>query len=207
MDCDHLVGVPYQQLSDETLVVLAGRAETLALAELYVRYRAPARGLARRIVRDADLAEDAVQDAFLHAWRCAARFSPQRGPARTWIFTMVHHRAVDIVRSRSGCDVATFEHAPEQADLAGEEALAAIGDRDSVRRALRSLPPRLRAPLALAYYADLTQRECAAALSQPLGTVKSRTCRGLARMRMLLPAGTAGPARAEQRVSAERSRA
>src|SRR5919204_1161631 len=99
---DRIVAAPYRRLSDEALVVLVGRSETLALAELHARYRAPANRLARRILRDAELAEDAVQEAFLHVWRSAARFSAERGPARMWILTMVHRRAVDIVRSRGG---------------------------------------------------------------------------------------------------------
>jgi RNA polymerase sigma-70 factor (ECF subfamily) len=207
MDDGRLVGVPHRRLSDEALVERAGRADALALAELYARHRAVAHGVAWRILLDAELAEDAVQEAFLHAWRSAARFSPQRGPARTWILTLVHHRAVDIVRSRRVRPAeASFEHVAEQSDAAIEAAFDAIGDRDPVRQALRSLPPRFRMPLALAYYADLTQQECAEVLSAPLGTVKSRTCRGLSRMRQQLAAGTARTQDAEQRVSAERSR-
>jgi RNA polymerase sigma factor (sigma-70 family) len=189
---EQVVGAPYRHLSDEALVDRIGRAEAPApaLAELYDRYRVPAAGLARRIVRDTELAEDAVQEAFLHVWRCAARFSPQRGPARTWILTMVHHRAVDIVRSRAGVDAHQADGvAPEPPDPAAEDALAAIAERDAVRCALRSLPQQFRAPLALAYYADLSQQECATVLSEPLGTIKSRTHRGLTRLRGQLAGG------------------
>jgi RNA polymerase sigma-70 factor, ECF subfamily len=185
MRCDDpLAAVPYRRLSDEALVVRAGRAEAAALAEFYERYRAPARGLAWRILGDAQLAEDAVQDAFLSAWRSAWRFSPERGQARMWILAMVHHRAVDIVRSRGGREVhEPLELAPEQVDRFAEEALEAIADCDCVRRALRSLPTEFRAPLVLAYYADLTQQECAERLREPLGTVKSRSSRGVTRLR------------------------
>jgi RNA polymerase sigma-70 factor (ECF subfamily) len=206
MDESRRVGVPYCRLSDEALVALAGRAEALALAELYLRYRDRAHTLAWRILRDAELAEDAVQDAFLHAWRSASRYSPQRGPARTWILTLVHHRAVDIVRSRSRRLESPFERVPELPDLAVEAAVEAIGDRDPVRGALRALPLRFRAPLALAYYADLTQSECAVVLREPVGTVKSRTCRGLTRMRHQLAEGTVPARGSEQLVSATRSR-
>jgi RNA polymerase sigma-70 factor (ECF subfamily) len=186
---DRLVAAPYRRLSDEALVVLVGQSETLALAELHARYRAPVNRLARRILRDAELAEDAVQEAFLHMWRSAARFSAERGPARMWILTMVHRRAVDIVRSRGGAGThEPLEVVPEPSDPAAEDEFDAIGEREVVRRALRSLPPRFRTPLALAYYADLTQRECADVMSEPLGTVKSRTCRGLTRLREQLAA-------------------
>src|SRR6185437_333270 len=85
-------------LSDEALVALAARSEQSALAELYDRYGRPAYGLAVRVLRDDALAEDAVQDAFLALWRTASRFVPERGKASTWILTLVHRRAVDLVR-------------------------------------------------------------------------------------------------------------
>jgi RNA polymerase sigma-70 factor (ECF subfamily) len=184
MRADQSGAVRYRRLSDEALVVHVGRSETLALAELYARYRGPANRLARRILRDAELAEDAVQEAFLHVWRSGARFSAERGSARTWILTIVHRRAVDIVRSRGGSEAhEPLEVVPEPCDPAAEDAFDAIGERDTVQTALRSLPSRFRTPLALTYYADLTQRECADVLREPLGTVKSRTCRGLTRLR------------------------
>src|SRR5436190_23340865 len=85
-------------LSDEALVALAARSEQAALGELYDRYGRAAYGLALRVLRDESLAEDAVQDAFLSVWRTASRFVPERGTASTWILTLVHRRAVDIVR-------------------------------------------------------------------------------------------------------------
>src|SRR5919202_4726289 len=85
-------------LSDEAVVALVARSDETALAELYDRYGGIAFGLARRILRDEALAEDAVQDAFLTVWRTAARFVPERAKASTWLLTLVHRRAVDIVR-------------------------------------------------------------------------------------------------------------
>src|SRR6184192_308991 len=85
-------------LSDEALVLLAARSQQGALAELYDRYGRTAYGLALRILRDEALAEDAVQEGFLAVWRTAARFVPERGKASTWILTLVHRRAVDVVR-------------------------------------------------------------------------------------------------------------
>src|SRR3954471_5795766 len=85
-------------LSDEAVVALCARSDEVALAELYDRFGGIAYGLARRVVRDDALAEDAVQEAFLAIWRGAARFLPERGKASTWILTLVHRRAVDLVR-------------------------------------------------------------------------------------------------------------
>src|SRR5437016_8784487 len=100
-------------LSDEALVALAARSEQSALAELYDRFGRPAYGLALRILRDESLAEDAVQDAFLAVWRTAPRFLPERGKASTWILTLVHRRAVDLVRREERRRADTLEHAPE----------------------------------------------------------------------------------------------
>src|SRR5207302_5213476 len=85
-------------LSDEALVALVARSDEVALGELYDRFGRVAYGLAFRTLRDASLAEDAVQEAFLAVWRSAARFVPERAKASTWILTLVHRRAVDLVR-------------------------------------------------------------------------------------------------------------
>ena len=82
-------------LSDEALVALVARSDEVALAELYDRFGRVAYGLARRILRDDALAEDAVQEGFLAAWRSAARFVPERAKASTWLLTLVHRRAGD----------------------------------------------------------------------------------------------------------------
>ena len=85
-------------LSDEALVALVARHDEDAFAELYDRLGRTAYGLALRILRDESLAEDAVQEAFLVVWRTAARFVPERAKASTWVLTLVHRRAVDLVR-------------------------------------------------------------------------------------------------------------
>src|SRR5437867_2275208 len=85
-------------LSDEAVVALAARSDEVAFAELYDRYGRAAYGLAVRVLRDEALAEDAVQEAFLAIWRGASRFIPERGKASAWILTLVHRRAVDLVR-------------------------------------------------------------------------------------------------------------
>src|SRR6266496_4328657 len=85
-------------LSDEAVVAMLARSDETALAELYDRFGRVAYGLAVRILRDEKLAEDAVQEGFLAAWRNADRFMPERAKASTWLLTFVHRRAVDLVR-------------------------------------------------------------------------------------------------------------
>jgi RNA polymerase sigma-70 factor (ECF subfamily) len=174
-------------LSDEALVALAARSEQSALAELYDRYGRSAYGLALRILRDEALAEDAVQDAFLTLWRTAARFVPERGKASTWILTLVHRRAVDLVRREERRRTETLEQAlePKGGAAVDEEAWLRL-QRERVQAALKRLPDQQREALELAYYGGFTQSELAERLGQPLGTVKSRMFLGLARLRELL---------------------
>jgi len=173
-------------LSDEALVLLAARSEQSALAELYDRYGRPAYGLALRVLRDEALAEDAVQEAFLAVWRTAPRFVPERGKASTWIFTLVHRRAVDLVRREVVRRAESLEGAPEPGGGdAGEEAWLRL-QRERVQDALRQLPDQQREALELAYYGGFSQSELAERLGQPLGTIKSRMFAGLARLRELL---------------------
>jgi len=173
-------------LSDEALVALAARSEQSALAELYDRYGRTAYGLAFRILRDGTLAEDAVQEAFLTVWRTASRFVPERGKASTWILTLVHRRAVDVVRREQRRRAESLDRAPEPAVEGVDEDAWLRLQRERVQEALRNLPDAQREALELAYYGGFSQSELAERLGQPLGTIKSRMFTGLSRMRELL---------------------
>jgi RNA polymerase sigma factor (sigma-70 family) len=175
------------QISDEALVSLVASSDDEALAELYDRFGGVAYGLALRILRDDALAQDAVQDAFLGVWRTAGRFLPERAKASTWILTLVHRRAVDLVRRENVRRGEPLEHAPEPAAPETVEGEATLGfQRRVVQEALKGLPSEQREALELAYYGGLTQSQLAERLGQPLGTIKSRMFMGLARLRDLL---------------------
>jgi RNA polymerase sigma factor (sigma-70 family) len=176
----------FAHLSDEALVALVVRADDGALAELYERYGRTAYSLALRMLRDPSLAEDAVQEAFLSVWRTAARFVPERSKASTWILTLVHHRAVDLVRREERRRAESLEVAPEEVDTAAEEAVWRRLERERVQAALRTLPDQQREALELAYYGGFTQAELADRLGEPLGTIKSRMFTGLSRLRDVL---------------------
>jgi RNA polymerase sigma-70 factor, ECF subfamily len=173
-------------LSDEAVVALVARSEDTALAELYDRYGRIAYGLALRVVRDDALAQDAVQEAFLAVWRTAGRFMPERAKASTWILTLVHRRAVDVVRREERRRAESLELAPEQATAAADDDAWLRLRRERVQSALKQLPDQQREALELAYYGGFTQSELAERLGQPLGTIKSRMFGGLARLRELL---------------------
>ena len=176
-------------LSDEALVALVARSEESGLAELYDRFGRLAYGLALRILRDEALAEDAVQEAFLTIWRSASRFVPERAKASTWILTLVHRRAVDVVRREERRRADSLELAPEPVSAAADDDAWLRFERERVQEALRRLPDPQREALELAYYGGFTQSELAERLGQPIGTIKSRMFSGLSSMRQLLGNG------------------
>src|SRR5687768_12226408 len=173
-------------LSDEAVVALVARSDDTALAELYDRYGRAAYGLSLRILRDEALAQDAVQEGFLTIWRTAARFVPERARASTWILTLVHRRAVDLVRREERRRAESLELAPEPSEGSAEEAAWLRLERARVQTALAELPDQQREAIELAYYGGYTQSELAERLGQPLGTIKSRMFAGLSRLRELL---------------------
>jgi RNA polymerase sigma factor (sigma-70 family) len=169
-------------MTDEALLSLVASSDEAALAELYDRFGGVAYRLALRILRDDALAQDAVQEAFLAVWRSADRFLAERASASTWVLTLVHRRAVDLVRREER----------RRGEPLGEVEEPLVDDTEHVFRrrvvqeALRRLPSEQREALELAYYGGYTQSELADHLGQPLGTVKSRMFAGLGRLRELL---------------------
>ena len=178
----------HAHLSDEALVALVARGDEDALAELYDRIGRIAYGLALRVLRDERHAEDAVQEAFLQVWRSAATFRAERAKASTWILTLVHRRAVDLVRreERRQADPLTDDSMLGMATEETEEAAWLRFERERVQAALKELPDVQREALELAYYGGFSQSELADRLGVPLGTIKSRMFAGLARLRELL---------------------
>jgi RNA polymerase sigma-70 factor (ECF subfamily) len=177
-------------LTDEALVAMVARGDEPALGELYDRQGRVAFGLAYRVLRDQRLAEDAVQEAFLALWRTAATYRAERAKASTWILTLVHRRAVDLVRReerRRAEPLAEDERGSLAASEGGADEAAWLRfERDRVQAALGRLPDAQREAIELAYYGGYSQSELAERLGVPLGTVKSRMFAGLARLRELL---------------------
>jgi RNA polymerase sigma factor (sigma-70 family) len=173
-------------LSDEAVLALIARSDEAALAELYKRFGRLAYGLAFRILRDDALAQDAVQEAFLGVWRGAGRFASERSKPSTWLLTLVHRRAVDLVRREERRRAEPLQPETETATAGTADEAELATQRQAIREALRRLPPEQREAIELAYYGGYTQSELAERLGQPLGTIKSRMFTGLARLREVL---------------------
>ena len=150
----------FAHLSDEALVALVARNDETALAELYDRVGRVAYGLAFRVLRDDRLAEDAVQEAFLGVWRTAAGFRAERAKATTWILTLVHRRAVDLVRREERRRAEPLDETHDVATTESAEDTAWLGfERERVQEGLRQLPHVQREAIELAYYGGFSQSE------------------------------------------------
>ena len=184
------------RLADEDLLVLAANGDERAFEVLYDRHGKVAWSLAFRLLGERGAAEDLVQEAFLAVWNGAAHYSSPKGSVRTWILSIVHHRAVDRLRQGAASKrrqealehVAAIEpDAPDAADVA----LAHLAAKE-VQAALADVPEDQLQVLRLAYFGGYTHHEIAEMLSLPLGTVKGRMRLGLERVRRNLDPGLVG---------------
>jgi RNA polymerase sigma-70 factor (ECF subfamily) len=178
--------------ADRAVLVRLADGELDALEDLYDRYKTMAYSIAYRITNDAPLAEDVVQDAFLGAWRNAARYVEGRGSVKTWLLSIVHHRAIDAIRRRRPTTELPDVELPPPATLTLPDVWAEVSaglDAAIVQRALAQLSEVQREAIELAYFGGLTQQEISERTATPLGTVKSRMRLGLLAMRRSLEAG------------------
>jgi RNA polymerase sigma-70 factor (ECF subfamily) len=177
--------------TDRELLAAVAGGDQAALGALYDRYAPLALGIATRVVGDRSVAEEVVQDAFISAWRRVGTYQPGRGEPRTWLLSIVHHRAIDRLRggasARAHLERIDASPAAEPVDTGDvwDEALASL-TRQQIVAALRQLPADQRQAIELAFFGGLTHVEIAERTGLPLGTVKGRVRLGLRRLRVLL---------------------
>lgn len=174
------------EVDPQVLLLRVARGDQEAFELLFRHVAGAVLGVARRVLRDPEQAQEVAQEVMVEVWRTAPRFDPDRGSVMTWVLTMAHRRAVDRVRSAQASTdrehrVARQEHITPFDEVA--EAVEARFERQQVRTALGSLTEVQREAVELAYYGGLTQREVATLLGLPLGTVKTRMRDGLIRLR------------------------
>jgi RNA polymerase sigma-70 factor (ECF subfamily) len=183
----------YGGLEDEELMQRLADRDLVAFRALYDRYGNLVYSAALRVVRDAQIAEDMVQEIFLRIWRKPESYVAQRGRFATWLTSVTRNRAVDEIRARGR----RFRHetaSPEEqerelpASEQNDPALTAeLSDqRRLILAALAQIPSEQREIIELAYFGGLTQQEIAERLSQPLGTVKTRIRLGMQKLRVAL---------------------
>ena len=184
------MGTDTDGLGDDVLVTRLLQRDAAAFGALYDRHSRMAFGLAYRMLNDPPAAEDVVQEAFLSLWRQAASFQAGKSTFRTWLLSIVHHRAIDRLRRAQNREVsdAALEGAPARPDetIDVEQEVAATIESQQIREALGALPPDQRRAIELAYFGGHSHSEIAKLLGIPVGTVKGRLRIGLQKLRTIL---------------------
>jgi RNA polymerase sigma-70 factor (ECF subfamily) len=157
-----------------------------AFRDLTERLAPTALAVATRVTSNRDIAEEAVQEAFVDVWRHCERYDVRRGGLRQWVLGVVHHKAVDAVRrERAVSDVSA--KGPDPVSAPDPEEVGVASDRRSrVIKAVGQLPGAQKEAIMLAYFGGRTYREVADELHIPEGTAKSRLRDGLMNLRGLL---------------------
>src|SRR5262245_9079268 len=161
--------------------------DSTALRPVHAPYAAPMTSTAVHLLGDRTLAEEAVHTAMLKAWRAAATFDPERTLA-PWLFSIVRRCAIDLLRRERRHRVDSLDAVGAEPAVPGGNELEVAWEAWTVRQALDMLPPEEHSVIQLAYYDRYSHSEIAKRLSIPVGTVKSRTARAHARLRMHLGA-------------------
>jgi RNA polymerase sigma-70 factor (ECF subfamily) len=175
---------------DAALVQAMARGDAGALAQLYDIHAPLLFGLVRRIVRNAESAEDIVHDVFIEAWRRSADYDPSRGSVRTWLTLRARSRALDHKKSSAVARRVSLDEPHSQNPLTAVQENASLApDQERVRQALGTLPEEQHRVLLLGYFEGLSSSEIAERVGIPIGTVKSRVAAALTRLRAALNAG------------------
>jgi RNA polymerase sigma-70 factor, ECF subfamily len=171
-------------VNDGELIQRIAERDQGAFEALYNRYARAVFGLALRRLGDRGRAEDAVQETFASIWRSAATYRPERGPGAPWLYTVARNATVDRSRARIETPLEVPDEPTTEPGPADQTEQNWVTWR--VHSALQELPEREREAISLAYWSGLSQSEVAEFLGIPLGTVKTRTRSGLARLADLL---------------------
>ncbi|MBE0011106.1 ECF RNA polymerase sigma factor SigK [Arthrobacter sp. AET 35A] len=160
-----------------------------AFTDFYHRTARKVYNLARRVIVDAEIAQETTQDIYLIVWQEAHRYNPTLGTPTGWLMTITHRRAVDRVRAEQSSTNrvarwATDNHTPDYDSVA--ETAANRAETLSVIKCLEDLSPLQRESLGLAYYRSMTYYQVSEYLSIPLSTVKTRIRDGLKNLRKCL---------------------
>ena len=175
--------------NDEQLLTGIAQGDRTAFAALYERFSRPLYSLAYKMLASESEAQDVVQEVFLSVWNKAPTFDSKRGSAFSWVVTQVRNRAIDRIRShrRRGELIDAFGPDLESGEIRSASDNCEAGERArEIRAAMGQLSDDQHQVLRLAYFEGLTQVEIAQKLDEPLGTIKARAHRAMARLRTTL---------------------
>ena len=187
-----LVAMKLDGVDDISLVKLIADAHTDAVKELYDRYNRLVFSVALAILGDRSVAEEATLDVFVHVWRGARTYRPERAKVNTWLVAITRHHAIDILRwqnSRVDGKSLSLDDMPLRSESPAsnlEERVEISLQRARVREAVAQLPAEQRQVLVLAYFKGYTHQQIAEVLEQPLGTIKTRVRLAMQKLRQTL---------------------
>jgi len=174
---------------DRELIRRMASQDADALDAFYSRYNGLAFGLLFRILANKADAEEVLTEVFLQVWQQSSRYDETRGKPVAWLLTIARTRAIDRLRS-TGRQQAQTSPLDQQTGIAPAAAspdpFVLTDTRQAVQEALQTLPEQQRIPLEMAYFQGMSHTEIAAALGQPLGTVKDRIRTGMMHLRKRL---------------------
>jgi len=183
------MSVEGRPLDEEELIAHAKSGDVSAYGRLVALHQAVALRVAYLVVRDHAEAEDVTQEALVKAYRALGRFR-EEAPFRPWLLRIVRNEALNRVRGRGRRErlAVRIAEEPVSGGAAPSPETEVIGneERRLVLTAVDSLPSRYRAVISARFLVGLSEAETAGMLDIPPGTVKSRTSRGLARLRQSL---------------------
>jgi RNA polymerase sigma-70 factor (ECF subfamily) len=176
---------------DAQLITKVAMGDRIAFGTLYDRFAAPLYSLALKMLGNEAEAQDLLQEVFLSVWNKADTFRADRGSAFSWVVAQLRNRAIDRIRSRRRRGELLEANAPDlepsgSATLSSSQNCEVSERAREVRSAMGQLTEEQRQVLRLAFFEGLTQVEISEKLEEPLGTIKARAHRGMARLRTLL---------------------
>jgi RNA polymerase sigma-70 factor (ECF subfamily) len=173
------------------LLAAVAKGDQAAFERLYAATRAKLYGVALRILRRPDLADEVLQESFVKIWSSAAQFDPARASPITWMVAIVRNRAIDIVRRKTD---ASLEEMPEVLEVAAADSpdpMAARARNEDLQRLLACigrLDAERRKLVLLAYYNGWSREQLATQFDKPVNTIKTWLRRSLLEIRECLGA-------------------
>jgi RNA polymerase sigma-70 factor (ECF subfamily) len=172
-----------------SLLALSGQGDRAAFQALYEATSAKLFGLSLRILNRRDLAEEALQDAFINIWHHAQNYRPEKAAVMTWMTTIVRNKCFDLLRTMPKESQLLDEQSMDDwasDDLGPLEKAAEQSQTKALLNCMHALAPLQRQAIALSYFHGMPHEQLATHLSQPLGTVKTWIRRGLQSLKSCL---------------------
>lgn len=174
----------------QNLLIECGKQKQAAFEKLYQQASPRLYGAAMRILQNSELADEALQEAFVHIWHKASEYDPEKGSAFAWMATIVRYRALDIIRREKSQQSRSDAMATEQQImLQGDEQLLYDHNVDEdqhlqlLQECLKALDSQQRKSVLMSYYYGYSHSEMVTRLKRPLGTIKSWIRRGMESVR------------------------